>query len=102
MYIGVFLFSIIFVLISSLVVGIRVEDRNELQSTFPSEVGFPIPFVTLNHPTIDPPLPYTYSGNCCFRDYSWDKYWYSVILTFISLIIVIKLIKKSYMKFFLK
>lgn len=102
MYIGMFSFAITFVLITGFQDGIRIDDRNELQSTFPYEVGFPIPFVTLNHPIIDPPLPYTYSGNCCFRYYSWDKYWYSVIVTFISLIVIIKLIQKIYVNFILK
>jgi hypothetical protein len=102
MYIGIFLFSIIFVLLTSLLDGVKIEDRNEIQSTFPYEVGFPIPFVTLDYPIIDPPLPWTYKGNCCFRFYSWDKYWYSVIVTFIFLIVIIKLIQKIYVKFILK
>lgn len=102
MFIGVFFFSIIFVLITGFQNGVTIEVRNELQSTFPyDEVGFPIPFVTLDHPIIDPPLPYTYSGNCCFRYYSWDKYWYSVIVTFISLTVIIKLIQKIRVKPFL-
>lgn len=96
-----FIFSTIFVLTTSFTDGVRIEHRNEIQSTFPYEVGLPIPFVKLNYPKIDPPLPYTYSGTCCLRFYSWNKYWYSVFLTFITLIlisIIIGYINRKFLK----
>lgn len=87
LYCVLFVFSTILVFTSSFTDGVRIENEDELQSAFPYEVGFPIPFVTLDYPRVDPPLPYTYSGNCCSRYYSWNKYWFSVILTFSTLIL---------------
>lgn len=96
LYSVLFVFSTILVFTSSYTDGLRIENENELQSAFPHEVGFPISFVTLDYPRIDPPLPYTYRGNCCSRYYSWNTYWLSVILTFTTLILVLMII--AYMK----
>ncbi|WP_202081125.1 hypothetical protein [Caldalkalibacillus salinus] len=80
--------------------GQRVESHDELAHAFPMKTGFPFKFAELRYPHIDPPLPWTYSGNCCsFYMTSWIHFWLSVAVVFIFLLVITKitmtLIRKS-------
>lgn len=79
--------------------GERIETREEFASAFPMKTGFPLNFAELRYPHIDPPLPWSYGGNCCsFFITSWTNFWFSVIIVFVFLLviteIVLRLIKK--------
>lgn len=93
-YSTLFAVSFAFVLISGFTDGVRIDKYEEIETKFPYNAGFPIPFVKLGQPKIDPPLPYTYSGTCCFMHFSWNKYWYSVLITFVFLIGLMQVIKR--------
>lgn len=97
-YVGYIFISIIFVF-STGFNGERIETREELASAFPLKTGFPLNFAELRYPHIDPPLPWSYGGNCCsFFLTSWTNFWLSVIIVFVFLLIiteiVLRLIKK--------
>jgi hypothetical protein len=93
-YVFLFFIACAFVLITGFTDGIRIEKYEEIETKFPYNAGFPISFVELNYPKIAPPLPYTYSGACCFMYFSWDKYWYSVLIVFVFFICLKEMIKR--------
>ncbi|RWZ60567.1 hypothetical protein EQV77_04525 [Halobacillus fulvus] len=76
------LFSIIFVFVTGFI-GNEIKSREEWNTAFPMETGWPIRFSELRFPSIDPPLPYRYSGSCCsFYLESWSSYLFSGLIIF--------------------
>lgn len=84
-----FIWSIFFVWISTFFDGITISAYDELQTKFPIYIGFPIPYVELISPHIDPPLPYTYDMRCCTSAVHYHLFWQGTgIVFFVSYILV--------------
>ncbi|MCA0984255.1 hypothetical protein LCL89_09380 [Halobacillus yeomjeoni] len=73
--------------------GKRVDNREELASAFPIHTGFPLEFAKLENPTIDPPLPYTYSGSCCTMTVTSPmNYWFSAVVVMFAIILLFEVV----------
>lgn len=99
LYVGSIIVSFLLVILSS-AEGKRIETKEELANAFPMKSGFPLQFAELNHPTIDPPLPYTYGGfDCCTVSIvSWAKFSISVGIMAFALILIGEVIFLLYKK----
>ncbi len=85
---GMLFASFVFVLLTGLLGGKQIRTYDELESAFPVFIGFPVGFIELKWPKIDPPLPYVYGIDCCGIEVHQGPFFLSVLIVFCFFILV--------------
>lgn len=77
--------SAILVFSTAFIDGKMINTYNELEESFPMEIGFPVGFVELTWVKIDPPLPYFYGIKCCGTIWHHENFLLSILIVFLLL-----------------
>jgi hypothetical protein len=80
--------SYCFVFSTAFIDGRTINSYEELRESFPMLIGVPIGFVELDGVKIDPPLPYFYGIKCCSSVWHQDKFYFSILIVFLFLILL--------------